>query len=136
MKIRRGNRLGFSETSASSDVAFLLIIYFLVIAGFNVNFGFLLNLPAKGATRVVLKNDLLRFDLDARGELSSNGRALTLAQAESGIRSAVGSRPGLAVLLSIDPAAPWQSVVSFVALAQKLNVESFSFKMKERQGDG
>jgi biopolymer transport protein ExbD len=42
----------------------------------------------------------------------------------------VSQRPNLAVVLDIAPSAPWQNVVSFVELAQKLQVDSFSFSMK------
>ena len=123
-----------AETSASSDVAFLLIIYFLVITGFNINQGFLLNLPAKNTTRLVLKDELLRLEMDRNGTLFHEGTELTLAEAERDIRLAVAEHPNLAVVLSIDSEAPWQHVVYFVELAQKLKVDSFSFNMKEKTG--
>jgi biopolymer transport protein ExbD len=129
MKIKRRARRGFSETSAASDMAFLLIIYFLVIAGFNVNYGFLMNLPAKNSTRIVLKDNLLCFSLDSSGSLALEGVHIRLSEAESAIHNAVKQRPDLSVVLSVDPEAPWQSVVSFVDIAQRLKVNSFSFKM-------
>jgi biopolymer transport protein ExbD len=133
MKLRRRSR-GFGDTSASSDVAFLLIIYFIVIAGFNVNKGFLMTLPAKDSTRLILKDDLLRFEVDGEGALFHQGVALTHAQAEREIRSVVASHPNLAVLLTVDGDAPWQAVVSFVELAQRLEVEAFSFTIKKDDG--
>ena len=132
MKIKRRKRLPFGDSSASSDVAFLLIIYFLVIAGFNVNMGFLMNLPAKDSTRLILRDDLMRFDMDSSGALSYQGAEMSLSTAEREIRAAVAGQPNLAVVLSIDGEAPWQQVVLFVELAQKLEVEAFSFSMKER----
>ena len=134
MKLRRRSGRGFEETNASSDVAFLLIIYFIVIAGFNVNKGFLMTLPAKDSTRLILKEDLLRFEVDDAGRLLHQGTTLSHAQAEQEIRSAVASHPNLAVLLTVDGSAPWQAVVSFVELAQRLEVESFSFTMKKDEG--
>ncbi|MDR3170064.1 MAG: biopolymer transporter ExbD [Treponema sp.] len=130
MKLTRRKHL-FEDPGASSDIAFLLIIYFIVIAGFNINKGFLMNLPPRDSMRFILKDDLLRFELDASGRLFYNGETMDLARAEQEIRSAVGAQPNLAVVLTIDPAAPWQQVVSFVELAQNLQVESFSFSMKE-----
>ena len=132
MKIKRRKRNTFSESSASSDVAFLLIIYFLVITGFNINQGFLLNLPAKNSTRLVLKDDLMRFEMDSRGALFYEGTELDIAGAETEIRAAVAGHPNVAVVLSIDGKAPWQQVVYFVELAQKLKVDSFSFNKKEK----
>jgi len=129
MKIRNRKRAAFSETAASSDLAFLLIIYFLVIAGFNINMGFIVNLPAKDSTRLILRDDLLRFEMDRRGVLIHSGVEMDLREAEREIRAAVAGRPHLALVISIDPEAPWQQVVSFVELAQKLEIESFSFSM-------
>ena len=129
MKIRSRKKGAFQETSASSDLAFLLIVYFLVIAGFNINFGFIMNLPAKDSTRLILREDILRFEMDRRGVLFHYGAEMDLREAEREIRAAVAGRPHLAVVLRIDAEAPWQQVVSFVELAQKLEIESFSFNI-------
>ena len=131
MKIRRQKRNPIVESCASSDIAFLLIIYFLVIAGFNINIGFLMNLPAKDSTRLILKEDLMRFEMDMAGKIIYQGAALTISGAEREIRDAMAGHPNLAVVLSIDSDAPWQQVVLFVELAQKLDVESFSFNLRE-----
>jgi biopolymer transport protein ExbD len=131
MQIKRRKRDFTAESSASSDVAFLLIIYFLVIAGFNINQGFLMNLPAKDSTLLVQKDNLMRFEMDGRGVIINNGAEMSVSEAERAIRAAIAGHPNLAVVLSIDPKAPWQQVVFFVELAQKLQVDSFSFNMRE-----
>jgi biopolymer transport protein ExbD len=131
VKIKRRARRGFLESSAMSDIAFLLIIYFIVIAGFNVNKGFLMNLPAKNSTRLILKDDLVRFELDDAGNIIHAGAALTPQDTREQIRLAVSVRPNLAVVLAISPQAPWQAVVIFVEMAQSLHVDSFSFGMKQ-----
>jgi biopolymer transport protein ExbD len=131
MKLKRRIRRGFNDSSASSDIAFLLIIYFIVIAGFNVNKGFLMNLPAKDSTRLILRDDLLRFELNAAGELVYQNRIRDMAFAAREIRGAAAANPNTAVILTIDPRSPWQRVVSFVELAQDLNIDSFSFTMKK-----
>jgi len=133
LKIKRRNRIAASESSAASDVAFLLIIYFLVIAGFNINQGFLMNLPAKDSTRLILRDDLMRFEMDSSGAVFYNGEKLGLPQTELEIGRAIADHPNLAVVLSIDGKAPWQEVVYFVELAQKLKVDSFSFNMRQGQ---
>jgi biopolymer transport protein ExbD len=130
MNLKRRKRKPFDDSSASSDIAFLLIIYFIVIAGFNVNKGFLMTLPAKDSTRLIQTDDLLRFELDNTGAIRYQGDILAPGVAEREIGAAIGVNPNLAVLLTVDPAAPWQRVVSFVELAQKLRVDSFSFTMK------
>jgi biopolymer transport protein ExbD len=130
MKLKRRAKQGFADSSASSDIAFLLIIYFIVIAGFNVNKGFLMNLPAKDSTRLILRDDLLRFDMDSGGNIIYEDSAIAILQAENIIRSAQAANPNIAVIITIDPQAQWQRVVSFVELAQDLKIDSFSFSMQ------
>ena len=64
------------------------------------------------------------------------GTVMELAAAEQEIKAAVMVNPNLAVVLSIAPGAPWQQVVSFVELAQTLEVEAFSFSMKDEKASG
>jgi biopolymer transport protein ExbD len=131
MNILRRKKAGAGESAAFSDLAFLLIIYFIVIAGFNINKGFLLDLPAKDSSRLILKDELLRFRLDGEGRLFSDGLVTEFSEAEKTIQAAVASYPNLALVLEVDPLSPWQSVVSFVELSRNLEVETFSFKMQE-----
>ena len=131
MKLKRRKKTGFTDSSASSDIAFLLIIYFIVIAGFNINKGFLINLPNKDSTRLILKDDLLRFELDGDGNINYEEQVMGIRETEKLIARVQAENPNVAVLLSIDPQAQWQRVVSFVELAQDLKIDSFSFAMKK-----
>ncbi|MDR2467855.1 MAG: biopolymer transporter ExbD [Spirochaetaceae bacterium] len=131
MKIKRTKRKLFESSSVLSDLAFLLIIYFIVIAGFNINHGYLLNLPEKNSTRLLLKDDILRYELNESGAIMFMGQEVNTAEAEQNIAAAVKERPNLAVLLTISQEAPWQNVVAFVEIAEKLSVDSFSFKMND-----
>jgi len=131
MKIKRRKKRLFEESSAASDVAFLLIIYFIVIAGFNVNKGFLMNLPAKDSTRLILTEDLLRFEMDEDGSLVHNEEKIEIPKARTFIQNAQRDNPNIAVIITINGKARWQNVVSFVELAQDLKIDSFSFSMKK-----
>ena len=133
MKIKRRKKAGFLETCAASDLAFLLIIYFLVIAGFNINKGFIMNLPAKDSTRIILSEDLLRFELNEYGELIYSNEIIDMQNARTVIGSAQKANPNIAVIITIDEHAIWQNVVSFVELAQDLHIDSFSFSMKKEE---
>ena len=131
MKIKRRSRRRFSDSSAASDVAFLLIIYFIVIAGFNINKGFLMNLPQKDSTRLILREDLLRFEMDGEGRISHEGEIIDIPRAKTIVGDAQRDNPEIAVIITIDAEAHWQEVVSFVELAQDMKIESFSFSMKK-----
>jgi biopolymer transport protein ExbD len=83
--------------------------------------------------RLIPKDDLLRFSINNSGILFLDEKKIDLQDAESRIKMAISFQPNLAVLLLIDPNTKWQNVVSFVELAQKLKVESFSFRMNEKE---
>jgi biopolymer transport protein ExbD len=131
MKIKRLKKHSFLDSSSASDVAFLLIIYFIVIAGFNINKGFLLNLPAKDSSRLILKDDLIRFEMDGGGRIIYEEKAVGIQEAKNLIYGAQSSNPNIAVIITIDGNAHWQNVVSFIELAQDMKVDSFSFSMKK-----
>ena len=131
MKIKRLKRHSFLDSSAASDVAFLLIIYFIVIAGFNINKGFLMILPGKDSQRLILKEDLLRFELNEEGRIVHEEEILSTANAKRLIQIAQRENPNIAVIITIDSQAHWQNVVSFVELAQDCKIDSFSFSMKK-----
>ncbi|MDR2841698.1 MAG: biopolymer transporter ExbD [Spirochaetaceae bacterium] len=131
MKIKRQRNLNVSDSSALSDLAFLLIVYFIVIAGFNVNKGFILNLPAKDSVRVVSKEEILKFYMDDFGDIFVDGEKKDTAFIEYRIANRIAANPGTAVVLDIAPNAPWQNVVSFVELAETLKIETFSLKLKQ-----
>jgi len=130
MKIKKRTRLSFLETCAASDMAFLLIIYFMVIAGFNISTGFLMNLPARDSTRLILRDDLLRFELNNEGAIIHDNEIIDTPQARRIISSSQAANPNIAVILTIDKETAWQRVVSFVEIAQDLKIDSFSFTMK------
>jgi biopolymer transport protein ExbD len=131
MIIKRAKKHSFLESSAASDLAFLLIIYFIVIAGFNVNKGFLMNLPAKDSSRMILKDDLIRFEMDSLGRIIFEEEVINIPRSRNLISGAQRINPNVAVIITIDGRAHWQNVVSFVELAQDLKIDSFSFSMKK-----
>jgi len=131
MRITRRKKNGFLETCSASDLAFLLIIYFLVIAGFHINKGFILNLPEKDSTILIPREDLLRFEMNSDGEIKYAENILSIHSTKEIINNAQTHNPNIAVFLAIDSKARWQNVVSFVELAQNLKIDSFSFSMKK-----
>ena len=130
MKIQRKKKPRFVELIVASDLAFLLIIYFIVIAGLNINMGFLINLPARDSARLIASEDLLRFEMDGEGRLLHGEGWIGMPEARALIAGAQAANPDIAVILTIDPRARWQEVVSFVEIAQSQMVEAFSFTMR------
>ena len=131
--IKRPPRRNIEDSSSSgalNDLSFLLIIFFIVIAGFNVNKGFLLNLPSKEKPIVVNTNDILKCELDQNGALFLDGQEIKLEALSKKISDKLKAQPNMTFLLTINTETHYQNVIDVVAAIRKLKVENFSFRMK------
>ena len=131
--IKRPPRRNIEDSSSSgalNDLSFLLIIFFIVIAGFNVNKGFLLNLPSKEKPIVVNTNDILKCELDKNGALFLDEQEIKLEALSKKISEKLRTQPNMTFLLTINPETHYQNVIDVVAAIRKLKVENFSFRMK------
>ena len=131
--IKRPPRRNIEDSSSSgalNDLSFLLIIFFIVIAGFNGNKGFLLNLPSKEKPIVVNTNDILKCELDKNGALFLDEQEIKLEALSKKISEKLRTQPNMTFLLTINPETHYQNVIDVVAAIRKLKVENFSFRMK------
>jgi biopolymer transport protein ExbD len=119
---------------ALNDLSFLLIIYFLVIAGFNTNKGFLVNLPSKEKPRIVQKEDLLKLNLTASGDLVFQEKSLNGEDLDELLEVNLRVHPNLTVALLIDPDVPYQRFVDTLYTIRIRKIENFSFIMAAEEG--
>ena len=120
-----------SSSGALNDLSFLLIIFFIVIAGFNVNKGFLLNLPVKDKPRIVKTDDLMKCRLMADGSIMVDNKSLTLEELRTEISEKKAEWPNMTFLLLIAPDTEYQHVVDIIYEIKQLQVENFSFRMED-----
>ena len=134
MKIKKVDKKHFdpAESGSLNDLAFLLIIYFIVIATFNINKGFLLALPQKSSTKVINVEDIIRVNLNNEGKLFYQNTEINISELEETVTDRLKIRPNLTFLLKINPDTPYQNVVYIIDTVRKLNVDNFSFSMEEK----
>lgn len=119
------------SSGSLQDLSFLLIIFFIVIAGFNVNKGFLMNMPEKAKPRIVQSNDLIKCVLNADGSILLDGKAVDTARFEKIVSEKKQAQPNMTFFLLIAPDAPYQNVINLIHEVRRLHVENFSFKMEK-----
>ena len=119
------------SSGSLNDLSFLLIIFFIVIAGFNVNKGFLLNLPSKEKPVVVNTEDIFKCSLKADGSLFLDGQPVKISELSGKIEEKLRTWPNLTFLLSIDGDCAYQNVVDVISTIRKCRVENFSFRMTD-----
>ncbi len=118
-----------ANSGALNDLSFILIIFFIVIAGFNINKGFLMNLPDREKPRVVKTEELIVATLDAGGNLFMEGVAVSAEDLRRETERISREFPNCTFLLQIHPDSSYQSVISVIHDIRKLDVENFSFRM-------
>lgn len=118
-----------SSSGALNDLSFLLIIFFIVIAGFNVNKGFLLNLPLKDKPRIVKTDDLMKCRLVADGSIILDNKRLTLEELRTAIAEKKAEWPNMTFMLLIDGNTEYQHVVDIIYEIKQQKIENFSFKL-------
>ena len=120
-----------SSSGALNDLSFLLIIFFIVIAGFNVNKGFLLNLPVKDKPRIVKTDDLMKCRLTPDGSIFVDDKPLSLKELRTAVSEKKAEWPNMTFLLMISPETEYQHVVDIIYEIKQLKIENFSFRMEE-----
>ena len=120
-----------SSSGALNDLSFLLIIFFIVIAGFNVNKGFLLNLPVKDKPRIVKTDDLMKCRLTPDGSILMDDKSLSLEELRTAVSEKKAEWPNMTFLLMISPETEYQHVVDIIYEIKQLKIENFSFRMEE-----
>jgi len=119
------------SSGSLNDLSFLLIIFFIVIAGFNVNKGFLLNLPEKSKPRIVMTQDLMKCMLKNDGTILIDGKKIREDELERRIQRMQKSFPNMTFLLEVEGNVPYQRVIDVISFVRKNQVGNFSFRLAE-----
>jgi len=130
-KIKKRSFIDATASGTLSDLGFLLIIYFIVIAGFTLNQGFIINLPQKNSTKIVNVEDIMKLYLDVNGDITYNNKTVSYDELKGMIKEKVSIKPNMVVLLKIDPEVVYQKVVDIINMAKELNIDNFSFSIKK-----
>lgn len=136
IKIKRKKRFDVSDSGALSDLAFLLIIFFIVIAVFNINRGFILGLPKKNSSKLVNTEEIIKVTLTSTNEILYQDNPVEMAQLEEIIDERLRIKPNMTILFKVSPEARYQDVVYIVEAVRKRDVENFSFSMLKPGADG
>ncbi len=131
MKIRRNIRMTSEPNmAASSDIAFLLIIFFMVTSGFIFKDGLQMVLPDKSKKPEVIKDQkITNVTIDSAGIISLNKKAITVELLKQELDSLIKSEPESIVLVKVDKEVPYQKVIEIVDLMKIVNVKRLSMKM-------
>jgi len=112
MKIkRRANANPEIPTCSMADIAFLMIIFFLVTTTMSMERGLGLQLPALGQGQKVPKKNLLHIWINAANEVAIEGEIIPVGEMENIIRQRLDENPNLIVSVKTDPGARYETMI-------------------------
>ena len=98
---------------STSDVAFLLLIFFLSTAALNVERGLLLDLPRAGDVPAeVAASRLVTVEVAADGAFSVDGAKVSPDGLRAALAARVAAVPDAVIRLLVAPAAPYRAFVT------------------------
>jgi biopolymer transport protein ExbD len=115
-------------TASMADIAFLLIIFFLVTTSFNQEMGIGLTLPpvSEESELQVRKKNILNIWVNAAGEILLGEEIVSLQQVEREVRRRVAENPLLIVSLKADRETDYDIFVQILDQLQKAETPKIS----------
>jgi biopolymer transport protein ExbD len=121
--------------ASTSDIAFLLIIFFLAASALLEMRGVKVPLPVKDAPPMqIQKKDLFKIRIDETGAFHHDGRAKPLGELMTMVMEALRSNENLVVVLQASQDAPVESVTRILDELQKRKVIRISLSMEKAGG--
>jgi biopolymer transport protein ExbD len=113
MKLGRPKVSEEIPTSSMADIAFLLIIYFMVTTTFTATRGLDFALPEEDDTPPVIeKEDSVLIEITPGGELVVDQRAMPLEEVLDYLRPKLEVNPKKPVIIRPDPVSPYKYMVA------------------------
>jgi len=101
-------------TSSMADIAFLLIVFFLVTTSFSHDKGLGLTLPAQGSSTRIPSRNITHVWINAAGEIMHDQEIVTLELMGERIRNMTEQNENLVVSIKTDPDSRYSSFVDVV----------------------
>ncbi len=130
---RKKKNLGGIPTASMSDVAFLLLIFFLSTTKFDMKYGLGLVLPApttESTVKVKLKDDnMTKIMINKDGQIAVNEAITPLDQLQNKISAMVKKNPNMVIMLKTDRQSNYNNMIVVLdklrlAGAEKINLST------------
>jgi biopolymer transport protein ExbD len=112
MKIHRKARASEEiPTCSMADIAFLLIIFFLVTTTMSMERGLGLQLPALGQGKKVPKKNLMHIWINASNQVAVEGDIIPIGELEAIVKRNLEENPNLIISVKTDPGARYETMI-------------------------
>ena len=99
-------------TSSMADIAFLLIVFFLVTTTLNRDKGIGMVLPRMGESKPIPKKNICHIWINASGEIALEGDIIPLSAVQENVKNRLAANEKLVVSLQADEATDYEVFVN------------------------
>jgi len=136
MKKRKKEAMGELRMDSTADVAFLLLIFFIVTTIFAAEQGLTLVLPGKQKNQQDIQKysekNIATLYVDESNSLTLDGKPIVVNQIKNLIEARILGNPKLVVILKIHPDADYGMMVSALDELRLANATKVSLKTADR----
>jgi biopolymer transport protein ExbD len=113
-------------TASMADIAFLLIIFFMLTSVYSSNFGLEYGLPKNEPLTEVQPQEAIHIHITAVGQYVVDKRPATLPQIAGYLDLKLKQNPKKPVIVQTDPGVPYFATIDVLDVCKQLRVESVS----------
>ncbi len=107
-------------TASMSDIAFLLIIFFMTTSVFSRDKGLKLVLPEKGQEVKVASHNLVKIAINPQGEVFFGDQPVTLDQLPDKIKEKLKENPKYVILIKTNELAPYEKMIEVLDVVKSI----------------
>lgn len=134
MKIlRRKRRSPFVPISSMSDIAFLLLIFIMLISLINYRKVVKIEYPEAEFQEVTSADQNVEIWIDKQGMLFYNGYPASLSVVEGNLAGAIAGNPSIRVHILADKNTPYKQVHKIVEILKWMQHRAVSLVVKDPQ---
>lgn len=135
MKFSRRSRVSEEIPSSSlSDIAFLLLIFFMVSTVFAIEEGLLLQLPSKeGVVKKISRKNIMVVTAHANGAVTIDDQVIPIEAIQGRVEQAILDNPKVVVVVETDREAPYGLMVDVLDELKLAQATRISLKALEKK---
>ena len=118
-------------TSSLADIAFLLLVFFLVTTTIDMDKGLSLVLPAPGEEKEIPKENISNLLINAAGNIMLDEEPINMADIRSSVKRKMNENPNLIFSIKTDRETDYQVFVSVLDQLKMANATRISIAEPE-----
>ena len=128
---KKKSRLSEIPTSSLADIAFLLLIFFLVTTTIDVDKGISLVLPEKGETKEVHKKNIANILINANGQVMLNEEPIEIPMLRNRVKQMITENDKLIISVKTDAKTKYETYVDVLDELKLVNATKISIAEPE-----